>query len=138
MNELKDKITRHYTEQNELSLQISNAIYNLCKENGGTISFDERDEENQLNEWAYEEGLPEIIYDGGRHPEYQSSLCCSVWSVSAMDYKDPIDGKNYNVFSVETEEGDLNWHRLFFDDKVNLLENIESFLEWKRENEANI
>lgn len=138
MNELKDKIKKHYTEQNELTLEISKAIYDLCKENGGTISFDERDEENQLNGWADEYGLPEIIYDGGRHPEYQSSLCCNVWSVSAMDYKDKIDGKTYNVFSVETEEGELKWYRLFFDDVANLLENIESFLEWKREEKGNI
>ena len=114
--ELSTEIRLHFADERQMRRKVCKAINELCNENGGTIDF--TDEEVDFDDRPY------IAYDGGNHPEYASSLCNEVYSVTA-------DGDSFYVDSELAERYGAD--RMYFIDITDIYDKILEFIELKNE-----
>jgi hypothetical protein len=81
------KQDNHWKKQSKLRKEVIENIYDMCKAMGGEIVIDYENDD-----------CPLIAYDGGRHIEYNSTLCAAVNTIRA------IEKNGFKLFQVDLEE----------------------------------
>lgn len=85
---LDRRVSKHWVEERKLRAKMIVAIHDMVSEMGGIET-----------NWEEDDCYPTIIYDGGRHPEYNSTISSVVNGVNATFTQ---TGKK--SFSVNLEE----------------------------------
>ena len=87
-NGIQNQIDEVWNIQSKVRTQMKEAIYDMVSEMGGTIYVD----------WDDDSDYPILIYDGGNHPEYNSTISSSL---------ERVDSKIVNgvkTFEVDIED----------------------------------
>lgn len=93
-------VEKHWKEEADLKQKETEAIHDMVKAMGGVVEVD-----------AENDDYPIITYDGGRHAEYNSTICACVNSVKS------IEMRGCKMFSVDIEEcDDYDSSRIIFTD----------------------
>jgi hypothetical protein len=107
-NKIDNRVSAHWEEQKEIRKQMVEAIHDMVSEMGG-VKVD----------WETDDDYPTIIYDGGRHPEYNSTISACVNGVNAT--KNKYD--DTKSFSVDLEdEANYDQDRMEFCDVAQVFE----------------
>lgn len=114
--ELNNRLTEHYAERRKLRTDVCEAIYDMVTEMGGTVRTVTDEYEDYVS----------ICYDGGNHVEYASTMCCDMYSVTAVVVKaenDLFEKVDRKTFTVECEQEDeLDEWRMIFDDVTEIFD----------------
>ena len=103
--------------EHELSNRMNTAIYDMLQEMGGEccVDFDTDDD------------YPLITYDGGRHAEYNSTICAVVTRVKATTK----NGFKCFTIDIQDEEDDYESERLDHGDIATIFDFVKSEFEDK-------
>lgn len=97
---IDSRVDKHWKEQSELRQLETESIHDMVEIMGGQVEVDYEVDES-----------PVITYDGGRHAEYNSTICAVVTNIKA------IEKRGFKMFSVDLEEcEDYESDRINFDD----------------------
>ena len=105
----------HWKRQWKLNQEVTEAIHDMCKAMGGEIVID-----NDIDD------SPLITYDGGRHAEYNSTICGVVTAIRATEKR------GFKQFQVDLEECEgYDCDRIEFDDACQIFDFVYyKFDEW--------
>lgn len=105
----------HWKRQGLLYEEVTKDIHDMCKAMGGEVVVD-----NDIDD------SPLITYDGGRHSEYNSTICGVVTAIRATEKNGE---KSFQVDLEEEEEYDCN--RINFDDACQIFDFVYGkFEDW--------
>ena len=109
------KQENHWKKQGLLNKEVAEAIHDMCTAMGGEVVVD-----NDIDD------SPIITYDGGRHAEYNSTICAVVTAIRA---KEKNGFKTFQVDLEECEEYDSD--RINFEDACQIFDFVYyKFDEW--------
>lgn len=99
-NNIDTAVEKHWKEESDLKQKETEAIHDMVEMMGGEVEVDVDNDD-----------YPIITYDGGRHSEYNSTICACVTSVKSFEKR------GFKLFSVDIDEcEDYECDRITFAD----------------------
>lgn len=119
VTEMDDRINSIYASISDNRKHIEELIYEMVESEGGSMNI----RDTKSDDYCY------VCYDGGNHPEYNSTMSASVETVKCY-----VDSRGQKTFDVSLDDIDglpladeYEAYRMNFDD----LANVFDFVKWK-------
>lgn len=108
---INSKLSKFWLTMGDIKKEICESINEMLNEMGGEIEVD----------YANDEYPPVVVYDGGNHPEYASTISAIVQSVKAVEIR------GFKTFEVNLEdEPEMSYDRFEFGDVVQIFDFVKA------------
>lgn len=123
---LQNDLSVHWSYEKELKTRVIDAIYDMMEEMGvDKIDFTPNDDYDR----------PCISYDGGNHPEYNSTICAEVYSVKRYLKEYDFVGTHRKAISVDIIDCTDNYEdtRMNLEDVASVFDIVAEMYSFKKE-----